>query len=220
MLPAESESEPSEPPRIDVKTYTPFQQRMNRAEAEMNWRYLFGGQKDDGTLVNPAVGWRYRNCTLDNFVCDYDNQRTVVARLRRFAEIMPEAMAEHGGLLLYGKGGTGKDHLLAALMREAIQRHGLRVAWFDGGRLYDLFADAIASGTLEKFQDRLARPHVLAISDPQPPRDDLTPSQLRRLRDCIDRRYRDGLGALVDDEHRIGCRRGEAFRRAAHVADA
>jgi hypothetical protein len=54
-----------------------------------------------------------------------------------------------------------------------------------------------------KLSAELRRPHILAISDPQPPQGALSPQQVRRLRDIIDKRYRAGastwLTTNIDD---------------------
>lgn len=141
------------------------------------------------------LGFRYQECTLENFEV-YDNrQRDVIERLARFSEKMPDHLKGGGGLMLFGDPGTGKDHLLAAVLKLAIVLHGLAVLWFDGGDLYDKIHVALQAESdheWRKLRDELRRPHVLAISDPQPPQGALSPQQVRRLRDIIDQRYRSG----------------------------
>lgn len=141
------------------------------------------------------LGTRYAMATLENFAV-YDNRQVaVLERLRAFAADMPAMLKGGGGLLLFGDPGTGKDHMMAALLKIAVALHGLSVEWYDGGMLFDAFADAACSedsGALRVLQGRLIEPHVLAISDPQPPRGELSGAQVRRVRDVIDRRYRDG----------------------------
>lgn len=141
------------------------------------------------------LGFRYRESTFENYEVYDATQKQTVARLAAFAADMPEHLRGGGGLLLFGDPGTGKDHLIAALLKLAITLHGLEVSWFDGGVLFDQFHVALqAPGDDEwrRLVQELRRPHVLAISDPQPPQDALSPQQVRRLRDLIDRRYRDG----------------------------
>jgi DNA replication protein DnaC len=141
------------------------------------------------------LGVRYSMATLDNFVIYDDRQSAVIERIRKFAAGMPGFLKGGGGLLLFGDPGTGKDHIIAALLKIAVAMHGLTVEWFDGGMLFDAFADASCSeesGALRSLQSRLIEPHVLAISDPQPPKGEMSGAQVRRVRDVIDRRYRDG----------------------------
>jgi DNA replication protein DnaC len=141
------------------------------------------------------LGIRYAMATLENFAVYDSRQVEVMARLRAFAAQMPELLKGGGGLLLFGDPGTGKDHMMAALLKLAVALHGLSVEWYDGGMLFDAFADAACSennADLRNLQARLIEPHILAISDPQPPKGELSGPQVRRVRDIIDRRYRDG----------------------------
>lgn len=142
-----------------------------------------------------ALGRRYCNATLENYEVYDDRQREVLSRLGRFAEAMPDHLRGGGGLLLCGDPGTGKDHLMAALLKLATSHHGLACEWFDGGDLFDKIHDAMREDSGEKWRrlsGDLQKPHILAISDPQPPQDALSPAQVRRLRDIIDKRYRAG----------------------------
>jgi len=113
-------------------------------------------------------------------------------RVRQFAEEMPERLAEGGGLVLFGRPGTGKDHLLVACMFWAILRHGWRVNWVDGSNLYQEARDMI--GTKERESDMIAKyttPPILAISDPIPPKGDTTPYATDVVQRIVDRRYRE-----------------------------
>jgi DNA replication protein DnaC len=143
-----------------------------------------------------SVGYRYQRSTFSGYEIYDDRQRVVVDRLIGFAREMPEKSRDAGGLILFGNPGTGKDHLFVALLRIAIVKHRLDAAWWDAGDLFDEFYFAIKGDNetrLRDLQRGLIKPHILAISDPQPPQGDLSDSQIRRLRDVIDRRYRAGL---------------------------
>lgn len=147
-----------------------------------------------------SLGHRYAQCTLSGYQVYDDKQKLVIDRLKYFAGAMPEYLEEGGGLLLYGNPGTGKDHLVAALLKIAIAKFGLTVAWWDAGALFDELYFAIKADDedpLKRTIKMLRRPHVLAISDPQPPQGNLSESQLRRLRDLIDWRYRAGLSTWI-----------------------
>jgi len=162
----------------------PFETRLPGRERETNMRTLIA-----------KLGFRYQHATLENFELYDDRQREVMARLGKFAESMPDHLKGGGGLMLFGDPGTGKDHLVAALLKLAVMLHRLSVLWFDGGDLYDQIHLALQTdGDSEwrKLSDSLRNPHVLAISDPQPPQGALSPQQVRRLRDIIDKRYRAG----------------------------
>jgi len=147
-----------------------------------------------------SLGRRYAQCTLSTYEIYDPKQKAVIDRLRYFAEEMPEFLETSGGLLLFGNPGTGKDHLIAALLKLAIAKHGLTVAWWDAGALFDELYFAIKAddeAPLKSTLKMLRRPHVLAISDPQPPQGSLSDAQLRRLRDLIDWRYRAGLSTWL-----------------------
>lgn len=149
------------------------------------------------------LGHRYAGCTLDNFDCkEYPedekwspHKMSALSIMRHFSKTMPDQLRGGGGLLLYGHPGTGKDHLTAALLKIAVAVHGITAYWIDGGNLYDRVAEAATSEdhqAIRRLQAELCEPLILAISDPQPPKGDLNPTQSRRIRDLIDRRYRDG----------------------------
>ena len=150
--------------------------------------------------LSRSLGHRYANATFATYRIYDDNQRAIVERLKRFAAAMPEHLAQGCGLVLFGAQGTGKDHLLAALLKIAVAGFSLKVRWFDGGELYDAFLRAVkvdSGDAMDKLQAKLREPHILAISDPQPPTGVLTDAQLRRLRDTIDWRYRDGKATWI-----------------------
>lgn len=162
----------------------PFEKRLTKPERLKNL-----------TELAIALGYRYANASFESYEVYNRTQKACVERLLRFAESMPDALQSGGGLLLFGNPGTGKDHLLAALLRVAVVLHGLSVRWIDGGDLFDKIHLALCSdGDYEwrKLSESFHAPHVLAISDPQPPQDSLSPQQVRRLRDIIDKRYRAG----------------------------
>lgn len=136
------------------------------------------------------LGPRYYRCTLANFEVYDPKQQPVLNKLREFAAEMPTRLRKGGGLILLGPPGTGKDHLLAALLKIAVAHHRFRAVWWDGGVLFDEIHESLQKDSFHRFHERLLAPHILAISDPVPPRGYPTDSQLRRFRDIIDRRYR------------------------------
>jgi len=134
-------------------------------------------------------GRRYEQCTLDNFHATTDAQRAAVANVRRYVENLPAMITAGTGLVLYGPPGTGKDHLLAAVMRAAIER-GAAVSWHSGPRLFAGLRDRLDDGSAEgDWIKRLAKPRVLAVSDPVPPVGGLTNYQASMLYAVIDERY-------------------------------
>lgn len=165
--------------KVEAGTMNPFSKRLDRA-----------GQNDHLRTLGFALGYRYAQVTLLNFEVYDPKQKEIVSRLRHFADTMPDALAGGGGLLLFGGAGTGKDHLLAALLKIAIARHGLSAVWYDGQVLFEEARHAIKRDKEHEFRTRLCEPHILALSDPQPPQGDLSDYQIGLVRDLIDRRYR------------------------------
>lgn len=143
-------------------------------------------------ILGRRLGSRYALATLANFQAYHPKQADVLARLAKFAENMPSLIGS--GVLLFGAPGTGKDHLLAALLKIATAKWGYRVTWWDGVDLAAEFRSLMNENsrtTEREFIRELVRPHVLAISDPVPPRGELSTYQLSTLREVIDLRYRD-----------------------------
>ena len=109
-----------------------------------------------------------------------------------FAERIEERMLTGGGLLLWGRPGTGKDHLLCACMYWAILKHGWWTRWIDGLTLYQRARDMIGQpGSEEDFLRQFTDPTILAISDPVPPKGDTSPYATELVQKICDRRYRD-----------------------------
>jgi len=145
--------------------------------------------KDRLTSLWRVRGIRYAQCTLGNFDATTDAQRAAVANVRRYVGQLPAMVAAGTGLVLYGPPGTGKDHLLAAVMRAAIEK-GAAVSWHSGPRLYAGLRDRLDDGSAEgDWIQRLAKPRVLAVSDPVPPVGGLTNYQAGMLYAVIDERY-------------------------------
>lgn len=141
---------------------------------------------------------RYKPCTLENFACETDPQREVVSKIRAHLDALPDSVKAGAGVLLCGPVGTGKDHLLAAMMKEAILRWGFQVVWRNGMDWFGDVRDAMDTETRERTViSELAEPKILAISDPIPPIGGLTPHQSSMLLRVIDGRYRRALPTWV-----------------------
>lgn len=142
------------------------------------------------TLIT-ARGERYAGCTLESYRTSSSEQQAVVAALSEFSEGIGRAARNgEGGLILYGPRGTGKDHLMFALMSHAIRHADLTVKWVNGMDLLGDIRDRIQTGEQESALIRsLANPDILAISDPLPPFGSLTEFQATMLFRVIDARY-------------------------------
>jgi DNA replication protein DnaC len=73
---------------------------------------------------------RYAHCALDNFRAENDVLKVAQEEAARFVADYAAGLAPKG-LLFVGPCGTGKTHLAAAILREAIARHGARGVFCD-----------------------------------------------------------------------------------------
>lgn len=148
-------------------------------------------------------GRRYVTCTLESITepargLKIDAFKTAIGQLKQFRDQMQDKChTGEGGVVLIGPPGTGKDHIMFALMRHAILECGFRVAWFDGVRLLAKIKSAIADHSTESLLRQLSSVQVLCVSDPIPPRDELTAFEMSVLRDIFERRYSDKAATWV-----------------------
>lgn len=137
------------------------------------------------------LGERYspRRCSLDTYEVYDAKQKPVVARLKA---LDLSALVESGcGVMLYGSIGTGKDHLLAAMLYSAAAAGVDPIAWTNGQEVFGAFRDGIDSGKAEStLLAELSAPSLLAISDPIPPRGQPSAWNVQQLYRLLDRRNR------------------------------
>lgn len=139
-----------------------------------------------------SLGKRYSECDLETFEVSSDDQRKKVDALKEYSLYLPDRVRDGEGIVLFGPKGTGKDHLLAALMRIAVLDFGLSVHWLNGMDLFGEIRDRMDADKSEAdFVRNLAYYDVFAISDPVPPVGTLTEWQANMFFRVIDRRYRD-----------------------------
>jgi DNA replication protein DnaC len=135
-------------------------------------------------------GARYRECSLDNFETSTAKQKELLSNLREYAANMATQAIAGNGIVLFGPKGTGKDHLLVAMARIAIETYGYIVGWQNGFDLFAELRDGISLNLPEaETIDRLVSPKILVLSDPLPPVGALTQFQASTLLRIIDRRY-------------------------------
>lgn len=84
-------------------------------------------------ILSDKVGIAYTDRSFDNFEVYDDDQERVLHELREFQREVFENVMSGRGLILFGNKGVGKDHLLSALMFDALRRYGIR-AWYRNGR--------------------------------------------------------------------------------------
>jgi DNA replication protein DnaC len=139
------------------------------------------------------MGRRYRPDRVSLDLCEsYDPaQVKVLQQIRKVAEDLPNLVEEGQNLIFYGSVGTGKDHMMAALLYQAIWHHGFSVAWLNGLDFYGAIRDRMGAGTNEdQYLRSLVAPTILGISDPIPPLRDPSAWNVETLYRLIDRRYR------------------------------
>jgi DNA replication protein DnaC len=135
-------------------------------------------------------GTRYQDCQLSNYEVNHEEQAEVVAEIEAYLRDFESRVKAGVSVLLFGPAGTGKDHLLAAMMKAALWRYGRRIDWRNGIDLYGDVRDRIGSDQSESGLIRsLVKPDILAISDPLPPTGKLTEFQMQTLFRVIDGRY-------------------------------
>lgn len=125
-----------------------------------------------------AIGRRYAACTFDAFIASADVQREVLRQIREYAGAIEANCAIGRNVVLYGPVGTGKDHLLASLSRDAILEAGLSVWWSTGANVSDM--NNVRGGGSG----------VVYISDPAPP-GGASYNAAKNLYKIVDSAYRD-----------------------------
>ena len=154
------------------------QERLN--ECARNWADLMR-----------KLGPRYADARLSNYEIYADHQGEVVEQLRVFGEEIREQTQAGRGIVLFGPSGTGKDHLLTALMRVAIFNGSFRIEWTNGTDLAGRVRDLISSHSKEsEFIRTMLSPDILVISDPVSPWGRISEHLTAMLFRIIDARYR------------------------------
>lgn len=150
-----------------------------------------------------ARGQRYRACTLENFKVSSPSQRRVLEAICRYADQITERIAAGTNVLLTGKPGSGKDHLLAALMSRGLQARQ-SVRWISGTTLFREVRDAMTASRVdaqpESERELIAQytwPDVLVISDPARANETLTRHQRDKLYEIVDSRGNDRRAVWV-----------------------
>ncbi len=159
-------------------------------ERRVEWCRERARRVDIWSSVLKRRGTRYADCTVANFRVYDDRQTEVGQAVRRYLRELDENIAAGVNVLLFGPAGTGKDHLLAAMMRAAVWKYGYRVEWRNGIDLYGDVRDRMGTDETESGLIRsLVKPDILAISDPVPPIGKLTEFQIQTLFRIVDGRY-------------------------------
>lgn len=154
-----------------------------------------------------ARGRRYIDSRLSNYVTSCPEQEAAIVSLNEYAADFDERFSRGQNILLLGPVGTGKDHLMFAMARTAVE-HFKTALWVNGADLWMAFrqsynckrdaSDLVSYGTEfhpELFgretdvTKKLCEVDVLCVSDPLPPSGPLTDSQAEKINQVIDKRY-------------------------------
>jgi DNA replication protein DnaC len=127
-------------------------------------------------LIKKAIGPRYAECTVENFDTRDTNQKfaslkvEAVDQVRAYLSDLKENIGKGKNVLFFGPKGTGKDHLMVGMLREAVYV-GANCRWWDGMTLYAELRSCVREKRSEvPLLKKLIEAHVVAISDPLPPR--------------------------------------------------
>ena len=117
-----------------------------------------------------ARGELYRDAWLANFEVEHAGQAAVIAAAREYCQTVAARVEAGQNVILFGAKGTGKDHILAAIVRQAIRATGRPAAWTSGAGLYARCKNTFDSrhdSDADIIRAALAAP-VWSISDPTP----------------------------------------------------
>jgi DNA replication protein DnaC len=128
------------------------------------------------TILANVLGPRYAECTVENFDATDPKpayaaaKREAVAQVRAYLDdLRPNVMAGKN-VLFFGPKGTGKDHLMVGMLREAVYA-GAVCRWWDVMTLYAELRRCVREKQSEgPLLKKLVEADVCAISDPLPPR--------------------------------------------------
>jgi DNA replication protein DnaC len=143
------------------------------------------------------MGSRYSDCRVNNFDVLDDNleasglKQLAKEKVTEYLTDVKENIEAGKNVLFYGTKGTGKDHLMAAMMVHAVNTQ-FRVEWRDAAAI---FSEARATwGTKNSDIETVIKPlvaaDVLAISDPVQRGRELDRHEVTWLSQIVDRRYR------------------------------
>lgn len=170
-----------------------------RAERDAEMAKLTEPQR----LFENLVGTRYASCTFDGY--DTTDKDPEVARAKR--EVLQacrnltdriETVVEQGRSVVWtGPVGTGKDHLLACVLREAMQRK-VTTGFVTGPNLAAATRDLIDRNTSEQeFLGRWANLKLLAISEPDGTKEKQSDFYAEWLFRIVDGRYREKRSVFI-----------------------
>ncbi|MFO1006972.1 MAG: ATP-binding protein [Planctomycetaceae bacterium] len=219
--------------RLAKSSMTPEQlaeanrKRLAALDAEMHF-----ASTPEGRFAS-VVGKAYARLRLSNFQTTDLNGVTipraveVLRVLQGMADHISDAIKANRQLVLYGRPGAGKDHLVAGLLWEA-QQAGHSIKWLNGERFAALVRDQQDFNNHQSVTELIRQwvtPAVLVISDPDGEATKIPDSVKQRLYDVIDARIRQGKPVWVtingnseqDISNRLGARIYDRLRQGAWI---
>ncbi len=147
--------------------------------------------------IQQKLGRRYAKCTFANY--EVENERQERIRDAIVNHVTDDTSLRSKSVVLFGDPGTGEDHLLAATLLWAVTNHGLSVNWSSGPGPYSRLRNSIStdSESEQTIVRDLTRPSLLGLSDPFPPRGDISKFNSEILYQVFDERYRQCKPILV-----------------------
>lgn len=130
---------------------------------------------------------RFFGQSLETYKAEHASQSKVVKRLAGCVERIDEFVDSRVGLVLWGRIGTGKDHLICSVLRAAADI-AKTVRWIEGLELYTKASSAWKDGTRDSYLNQFLRCDVLAISDPVFIRN-WSPAKAETLAEVVRSRY-------------------------------
>lgn len=189
---------------VPAESLMQAKERLSRAaQGELNRKELYelrldvaawGTRCDLWKAIVHSCGERYQSVDLKGFEQPTQAQRTAVEIVRGYIAGLRAAKPTGRNLVFIGPPGTGKDHLMMAVLRCVIHRFGWTSAWVDGQSLFAAVRNSYSNGDNEESLVTFSvRRQLFAISDPLPPNGNLTEHQRNVLFRLIDGRYRNGM---------------------------
>jgi DNA replication protein DnaC len=147
-------------------------------------------------FIDASIGRRYVDCDFANYKTSTPEQKAAVAKCREYVRDFRTNLERGFSLVLIGPKGTGKDHLMVAVVKRIAMGFDIpgKVVYRDGLTMFSEFRDAIRTNVSEDtIVERYTRPRLLAVSDPVPPIGTLSEYEQRIWLRIVDGRYRNCL---------------------------